>query len=573
MAVDVCERAGKTYYYSTVSDMQTVPLVHGVRLTGAMDGDAINKFCQTNKVECIVDAGHPFAMGLHKAVAAQHLPVIRVERGFEPNIEGVTYVESMEHAAAMLCKEPAKRLLALTGVHSIGTLSPYWKRYDTLFRILDREESRAIAQDCDLPERNIIYYNRELTLPTTEEEMALIEGTGCDALLTKESGTAGGFDVKVRAALSLGVRVYVVRRPQLPLNWIYVEGPHGLRRAIEQEVPSFFPLRTGFTTGMCATAATKAALVSLLRDVSPTIIEVSLPDGEEVTIPVKVECAGRASVVKDFSDDPDVTRGCHITSSVKLRTDRKDRSIVFCKGDGVGTVTLPGLGIDVGEPAINPTPRKCITDEIRRLTDCAVDVKIDVEGGEELARRTLNRKVGVEGGISIIGTTGIVSPLSNEAFVESIRQELRVARAIGCTEIALASGKKGEDAMRSLGLRTVHYGNFVGETLRIAEELGFAKVVLGILIGKAVKLAEGHLDTHSRVSAMNPAFLKSIAQECGTEVAPPHGWEGGFMARELWHCMPREFFTKIEELCYGVCRKVFTKGELKIMLICDEEAY
>ncbi len=569
MAAEVCEAAGKPYFYSTKTAVRMPKTVNGTYLNGAMKADDIARFCRERGVRCIVNAAHPFAIHLHREIESQTLPVIRVQRHFPPATEDATYFGDFDEATAHLCAKPVRRLLALSGGHTIAQLAPYWAEYDTVFRILNRHESKTVARQCGLPTGCVIYYDPTRRLPTVEEEMGVMRDVGCDAILTKESGETGGFASKVEAARRLGIRVFVVRHPSLPDHWEYVEGKHGLRRAIERCVPDFFPLRTGFTTGVCALAATKAALLSLLGDDWPVRVDVALPDGEEVPLPVLVERAGTASVVKDFSDDPDVTRGCRISSTVSLRP---DGGVRFLRGQGVGIVTLPGLGIPVGEPAINPVPRRCIEEEVGRLTNRGVDVTIEVEGGEELARRTLNRKVGVEGGISIIGTSGIVSPLSNEAFVDSIRQELRVVRAMGCTEVAIVSGKRGEEAVRPLGLRCVHYGNFVGETLCTAHELGFAHVVLGIMIGKAVKLAEGHLDTHSSASTMNRDFLRRLATDCGTDAQPRGGWGGDFMARELWHCMPPAFFGRIKEMCYKHCRRVFPTGELEIMLICDGEA-
>lgn len=271
--------------------------------------------------------------------------------------------------------------------------------------------------------------------------------------------------------------------------------------------------------------------------------------------------------------------------------------IRFFGGKGVGTVTLPGLGLEVGGPAINNTPRKMITDEIRALSDDAYDVTISVENGEEIAKRTFNSKVGVVGGISIIGTSGIVSPLSNEAFVQSIRREIEVAKAIGCEHIAFVSGKKAEEKTRSIlfqashlndntdiqestrmasplpimgeesgeRVRIIHYGNFIGEVLKIAHELEFRDVTLGIMIGKAVKLAEGHLDTHSHKVTMNKEFLKSLADDDADKI------DSITLARELWGIMPQSFFDKIKQKCYEHCRTVYPEGTLNIILIRDEK--
>lgn len=343
-------------------------------------------------------------------------------------------------------------------------------------------------------------------------------------------------------------------------------GKHVLRRIIEKTIPEFFPLKTGLTTGACATAAAKAALLSLLFDEQPEDISFALPDGEILSIPVEIESKGIATVVKDFSDDPDVTKGCRITARLQ-HSDKKGQGVRFLRGKGVGIVTLPGLGIPIGEPAINQVPRQMITQEIRGITNDDVDVTISVENGEEIAKRTFNSKVGVVGGISIIGTSGIVSPLSNEAFIMSIGRELEVAKAVGYAEIGFASGKKGEMALRKENpkLRVIHYGNFIGEALKKAHTLGFKHVTIGIMIGKAVKLAEGHLDTHSHKVQLNKDFLKTIAGSDAPLI------DSIVMARELWEIMPSEFFQKITHLCYQHCRIVFPDGELSIKVIPHKE--
>ena len=231
-------------------------------------------------------------------------------------------------------------------------------------------------------------------------------------------------------------------------------------------------------------------------------------------------------------------------------------------------MTLPGLGIPVGEPAINPVPRQMMTAEVRALTDADMDITISVEGGRELAERTFNSRVGVVDGISIIGTSGIVSPLSNDAFIRSIGRELQVARAMSCTAVGLASGKRGETALleREPGLRVVHYGNFIGESLRQAHELGFSRAVVGIMIGKAVKLAEGHLDTHSHKVLMNKDFLAGVARSVGVADADAV-LQPVTMARELWALLPPAFFDRLRDLCMQHCRTVFPTGTLEINIL------
>lgn len=568
LAASVCDEAGTTFYYSTKTGKQEVEMLHGVYLSGAMTTEAIRLFCAEHSVLCIIDAAHPFAENLHRTIDEVGLPVIRLQRDFAQKQDNVVYCKDYTNAIEKLTKANIKNLLALSGVNTIAKLRSYWQSHKTMFRILNREDSLAVADREGLLKENILFYNESLSLPDKESELTMMRSVGCDAILTKESGSVGGFDSKVEAALRLGIKVFVIEHPALPQHWTYVTGKYGLRKAIEHIVPEFFPLKTGFTTGACATAATKAALLSLLYDEQPEEVHFALPDGETTSIPVTVRQRGIASCIKDFSDDPDVTKGCEITSKVELLPEGVS-DIIFAQGEGVGTVTLPGLGIPVGEPAINPTPRKMITAEVRQLTDRGVRVTISVTDGRELAKRTFNHKVGVVDGISIIGTSGIVRPLSNEAFIQSIRKEMEVARAIGCEDIGLVAGMKSEEALHleQPNLRCIHYGNFVGEALKAAHALGFRSVTLAIMIGKAVKLAEGNLDTHSHKIQINIDFINNVASSLSL---PPWGSlerdSSPFMARDLWNIMPPEFFERIRELCEHHCRTVFPTGNLQVML-------
>ena len=584
LAVDVCEQASAPYYYSTKGDLQQVPLVHGVRLTGAMTADDIRCFCQQHGVRLIVDAAHPFAEGLHRAVADVGLPVVRIEtRQRTPLPSGIIECSDFDDAVRRLCHDRPRRLLALTGVNSIARLAEYWRGGgDTIFRILRRQESLQKAKDEGFPTEKLVFYESTSTLPTADEERRLMEQVECDAIITKQSGEEGGFPAKVAAAQALGLKIYVVKPPSLPTTWTYVTGRHTLRRGIERLAPGFFPLATGLTTGTCATAAVKAAMLSLsgatqklgMRNeklgIDASWASVELPDGEEVTVPVVVRSPGVAAVVKDESDDPDVTRGCTIVAKVETRkTSGGERGVVrFLQGAGVGRVTLPGLGIPIGEPAINATPRRMMEHEVRALTNDDVDITLSVEGGEELALRTFNSRVGVVDGISIIGTSGIVHPLSHEAFVESLGRELEVAVAMGQTAVGLATGKAGETALLESGeeLRVVLCGNLIGEALARAHALGFQRVVLAIGIGKAVKLAEGHLDTHSHKVVMNKDFIGQVARETVGEEAA-EACEHITLARELWDVMPEAFFERIRQLCLAQCRTVFPTGELEMIWV------
>lgn len=591
-ATEVLEEAGKTYYYSTKTGEQELTLHHGVRIDGVMDCEAMMSFVRKHEIRLIVDAAHPFAAKLHETIAevaeSLHIPIIRYERIYPPRDPDITWIDDYSQVPTDI-----HTLLATTGVQSISRLK--WleaKGVKVIYRILKRKSSISEAakqQTHPLPlpvsEGSIMSIP-----PLTDKEYIWVSSDGNhshplqggagggSAILLKESGISGGFVEKVTVARERGMRIIVLKRTPLfspprgedtkqqesPAfggvrgGFSIVNGPHGLRRMVEQLLPDFFPMKTGLTTGACATAAVKAALLSLMGEEADEI-RFALPDGETLSIPVEVERPGVASVVKDYSDDPDVTRGCKITAEVQL-TDTTE--IRFMQGKGVGIVTLPGLGLPVGEPAINPTPRRMIEQTIRELTNQGCDVTISVENGEEIAQKTFNARVGVLGGISIIGTSGIVSPLSNEAFIESIRREMEVAKAIGCTEIGLVSGKTSEDAlMKERDIRCIHYGNFIGEALKIASSLEFRQVTIAIMIGKAVKLAEGHLDTHSHKVTMNREFLKQIASSDTNRI------DRITLARELWDIMPPAFFEKIQDLCYKHCRKVFPEGELTIKII------
>ena len=220
-----------------------------------------------------------------------------------------------------------------------------------------------------------------------------------------------------------------------------------------------------------------------------------------------------------------------------------------------------------------------ITSELSAIYSGGLDVTISVPDGEALAQKTFNPKLGIVGGISIIGTSGIVRPFSSEAFVDAIRREVEVAKAIGAERLVINSGAKSERFVKSLYLTLpsqafVHYGNFIGETLKVAAEIGFSKVSMGIMIGKAVKLAEGNLDTHSKKVVMNKEFLQSIAQEVGCSDETVSLIEQLTLARELWEMSNKRdkdaLLSKLVELCAKHCSALVGEGELTILLISEQ---
>jgi cobalt-precorrin-5B (C1)-methyltransferase len=306
-------------------------------------------------------------------------------------------------------------------------------------------------------------------------------------------------------------------------------------------------LRRGFTTGTAAAAAAKAASVGLLKGVVPDRVDVTLPGGESIGIEIHFPAGSRgqeagdaphavASVIKDAGDDPDVTDGLEIVA--KVRT--VDGGDVFIRGGrGVGVVTRPGLQIPVGESAINPVPRYMIERAVREvIPDGGVEVEIMVPEGEEVAMKTFNPRLGIQGGISIIGTTGIVEPKSLDALKATISCEIDVALAEAegrnrkpplCVrtrtgrevrgrgtehetrnpELFFAPGKIGEDALKGIfgDVRVIMMSNFVGYALGYAREKGVFDVVIGGHPGKLAKILMGYLDTHSRNSPQATGFV------------------------------------------------------------------
>lgn len=615
IAVQTLEEAGKPFYYSTKGAEQEVPLHNGIRRHGAMDAIELAAFCRKQDIRLLIDAAHPFARELHRTVeqvsTELDIPAIRYERIYpERNDAWVIWCDDYDDAIRRIKKEEIFTLLALTGVQSIGKLKSLWQEsVCCYFRILDRDSSRELARREGYPEEHLYYYHEG------EDERFLMRQLHPEAILIKESGTSGGFGEKVEAACEIGIRVFAIRRPATPATFLTVNGRHGLRRMVEKLLPGFYPLRSGLTTGTCAAAAAVAATWDLFTAIHnrprPKEFPVTLPCGETIPVPVEERqrfprsryingewmIVAEAAVVKDAGDDPDITHGITICANVAIpfRVDGfspregehdRDYNIIVRGGEGVGIVTLPGLGIEVGTSAINATPRRMIEDNVKacleRLripkTENPFVVTISVPGGEELARRTFNPRLGVEGGISIIGTSGIVRPFSTDAFVDSIRKSMEVARATGSARCVLSSGAKSERFVKACYPELppqafVHYGNFIGEALKMAAEQEWQHVTLGVMIGKAVKLAEGNLDTHSKKVTMNKGFIGETARRagCGEETAA--AIDRMILARELWEIIPADrierFSSLLIEKCHAYCDPLLPGSKLTILLITE----
>ncbi len=273
-------------------------------------------------------------------------------------------------------------------------------------------------------------------------------------------------------------------------------------------------LRRGWTTGACATAATKAAMTALVTGQFPDPVAITLPKGQVVSFALALEELGdgwaKAGIVKDAGDDPDVTHGCTVIAKVR----RTGSGVTFTAGEGIGTVTKPGLPIAVGEPAINPVPRRMMTEVVAELGGGA-DIEISIPGGAALAEKTWNGRLGIIGGLSILGTTGIVNPFSCAAWIASIHRGIDVARASGFTHVAGCTGSTSEDAVRAhFGLpleATLDMGDFAGGLLKYLKLHAVPRVTIGGGFGKITKLAQGAMDLHSGRSQVDMAWLAELA--------------------------------------------------------------
>ncbi len=300
-------------------------------------------------------------------------------------------------------------------------------------------------------------------------------------------------------------------------------------------------LRRGYTTGTCAAVAAKAAVNMLFSGDAGKVeaFDVTLPMGEKVILPVAnselVKDTARCCVVKDAGDDHDVTNKAQICAAAR----RAKSGVIIKGGEGIGVVTKPGLRVGVGEPAINPAPQKMIFEGIKEVLPDGegVEVTIYVPKGEELAKRTMNEKLGIVGGISIIGTTGIVEPRSEEAFMTSLVPQIDIALAKGYAEVVLTPGRVGELNALSRGIpedAIILIGNFIGFMLNECVKKGVKNVLLFGHLSKLTKVAAGFFDTHSKVA---DARIETIAAHATSSGADKHIVERIVSANTAEHAM------------------------------------
>lgn len=364
----------------------------------------------------------------------------------------------------------------------------------------------------------------------------------------------------------------------------------------EQDLPSEIEekkkkgsLRTGYTTGTTAAAATKAALLALVTGKPVDRVAVTLPKGKTATLAItwtKKDIDGElvtCAAIKDGGDDPDVTHGAEICSTVSFND--VAGAVNIDGGTGVGRVTKPGLGLEVGKAAINSTPmwmiRQAVAEAVppEQLKARGVNVVISVPRGEELAKKTDNPRLGIMGGISILGTTGIVLPYSTASFAAAIRQSLDVAVAMGASDmIVLTTGGRSEDFAKGLfpGLPEhsfVQMGDFAGYSVRQCAAKKVRKAVIAGFIGKLTKMAMGVKQTHVRGSHVSNEFMAGLAQQCG---APPAVVDEIRKANTARHAGEMILKNNVAGYFDLLCRKVHEQmsahagGQLEIEVIMFE---
>jgi len=591
-AAKILDFINEPYFYSTKTANRLE--LKGKAIHGAMDHDAISEFCRKNAIRLLVDAAHPFAVQLHRNIdsAAREfkIPVLRYEREYPEMTaqKNIRFFNSFEQLSEAILQSKLQKIVALTGVQTIPVLKKVWKKRQCYFRILNTTQSKTKAQESGIPGEYIIPMSPS---DNAAELLSLAQTTKAELLLSKESGISGYITAKTEVARQLNISLWIVKRPVLPhfdftinTEKQFLKKIYSLRKTILKDKKK---LRSGYTTGTCVTAAVKACFIALHEGTFPETAEVFLPDGAQTNFLIFPESltpqSATCTVIKNAGDDPDVTHGKEICCEL-IRS--KQRGIRFRKGKGIGKVTLPGLQLAVGEPAINPVPRKMITEALETLTeeyetDFGFEVIPFIPEGEKLARQTFNSRVGVVGGLSIIGTTGRVKPYSNEAFVSTIKSQLSVAYESGHNEVVFTSGKRSENRLKTAFTHLpdtafIHFGNLVGASINMAVQQKIKKINLGIMFGKASKLAEGHLNTHSKNVRFNADFLTKVADECAYPAPILSQIKKLKIANAIFPILPvksnRIFYQTIARKCFNTCRALIPPAySFSFILLLEEE--
>jgi cobalt-precorrin-5B (C1)-methyltransferase len=329
-------------------------------------------------------------------------------------------------------------------------------------------------------------------------------------------------------------------------------------------------LRSGYTTGTCAAAATKASLLRMLTGKVVENIEVSLPKGQSANLLIawtrtNEDLSVTTSVIKDAGDDPDVTHGAEICSTVSFLPSQGQ--VIVDGGKGVGRITKPGLGLELGKAAINPVPFSMITQVVKEVAKDQLDshgfkVVISVPRGEEIAKQTDNPRLGIVGGISILGTTGIVLPYSTASFAASIRQSMDVSLAMGTDTVILTTGGRSEDyAKMYLGDSLpehayIQIGDFIGYSIKQCVDKNIRKAIVAGFIGKLTKMAMGVKQTHVRGSHVDMEFMAKVASECSSSTVVIEEVKKANTARHVSEIIDA---NRVEGFYDSLCRKVFER--------------
>ena len=335
-------------------------------------------------------------------------------------------------------------------------------------------------------------------------------------------------------------------------------------------------LRNGFTTGTCATAAAKASILAIINQKNIDNVSVTLPKKSSLNIKIH-SCkfqndAATCSVIKDGGDDPDVTHGAEIIVELKL-TDKKNE-IEIEGGEGVGIVTKPGLGLEINKPAINPTPKKMIKENLQEISDSilatkGIKVTISVPKGKELGPKTDNPRLGIINGISILGTSGIVIPFSTASFAASIRQNLDVSLAMGDKTVVLTTGGRSEDFSKKIidlpDHCFVQMGDFSGYTIQECAKKGIEKAYVVGFIGKLAKMAAGVKQTHVKGSKVDMNFLAKISEKCNAGDAIIQKIRSANTARHVMEIIQEnEIEGFFDEICLNVYMHMSDYSENKV---------
>jgi cobalt-precorrin-5B (C1)-methyltransferase len=574
------------FYYSTKTTSNPLLSEMGACLSGGMNEEEMIEFCRQQEINLIVDAAHPFAadlhFDLHKVACELDIAIVRIEREFVERLEHehIHYLPSMDACIQAIQKMEIERVLSLVGVKNLPKIKKALPDCDIWFRILNFPESIRIANNAKVREERLIVSSRFENLILEED---LIHKYGIQAIMTKESGYSGLLDKKMDLAIKYKIPLFIVKRPDLPEYdkiiktrsefQSYLDEAFGIKR---------LELAHGYTTGTCASISAKAALLALIKQEAMAWERVDLPKNREAMMPIHYTeftvDYGLCTVIKNSGDDPDVTDGTEIGCRISFN---ETGDIRFIKGEGVGTVTKVGLEMPVGDPAVNPTPRHIMRRELMQLLDKyqidkGVDVSVFVPLGAKLAKKTFNPRLGIEGGISIIGTTGILKPFSAEAYVDTIKKHVRFAVENGSSQVLINSGGRSERYLKQKFPEMpqhsyIQYGNFIGDTIHAINWSGIKKVSMGIMMGKAVKLAEGHLDTHSKNVVFNKAFLIQIAHEAHYDDSYIEQIKEVNMARDLEGIFPftedEVFYKHLKRKCCEVLEREIEDYEIELLLM------